>query len=574
MKRVWAFLSLFAIVAFPVVGCSGGTGEGGPEAPADAFCRVAMERVDTFMATFAGQEPRGEQYGGMAVVGSVADLRGLGPADAGDVASAQHQQYVSFMTLIEFDEDLEPAPYLASSWSISEDQTELTFHLRDDVYWHDGELTTAEDVAFTYWTVTNPESFFFNPGWFQPYLPGEEAVEVVDSFTVKFRFRPHADFLETWRSVAILPSHLLSDVPTAELATHPFAAVCPVGNGPFRFVSRSPGESWTFEANPAFPEGLGGRPYLDRYVYRYVPDHTTLLSELLTGGLDVYVQMLPNQAETARENPNVEVWSFPYPAIFFIAWNSRVPELSDARVRRALTMGMNREQLIEGVQLGGATLLNGSLPPVHWAFDPSLRDSLAFNPDRARALLETAGWTDRDGDGIRENDQGEPLQIDLVYNQNEEREQVAEILRVQLQGIGVELRPRVMEYGAYGALITSPEREFEAALVTFETGYRIDDRDLFHSDVVDGPLAFSGTTDPELDRYLDTLQLIPDRTEARPVWRNYLLRLVAIQPYTFLYSASRRDGVNKRLRDAHMDTRGDWATIRHWWIAPEDRNGR
>jgi len=574
MKQPVSFLYLFPLVLLPVLGCSGDRDQGSAAGGADAFCGPALAGVDSFMATFADREWDEERYGGMAVVGTVADLRGMVPAAASDVGSAQHQQYVNLMTLVEFDENLRPAPYLARSWEFSEDFTELTFHLREDVYWHDGELTTAEDVAFTYRTVINPESRFFNPGWFQPYLAGDEAVEVVDEFTVKFRFQPHADVLETWRSVAIIPEHLLGDVPTADLATHPFSATCPVGNGPFRFLSRAPGESWTFEANPAFPEDLGGRPYLDRYVYRYVPDNTTLLAELLTGGVDVYVQMLPNQAETARENSNLEVWSLKYPAIFFIAWNSRVPELSDARVRRALTLGMNRKQLIEGVQLGGAILLNGSLPPVHWAFDPSLGDSLAYDPDQARSLLDEAGWTDRDGDGVRENEDGHPLQIDLVSTPNDERVQVAEILRVQLQDIGVDLRSMVMEFSAYGALIQSPEREFEGAFVTFETGYRIDDRDLFHSEGVDGPSAFSGTMDPEIDRYLDTLQLIPDRVEALPVWRAYQLRLLEVQPYTFLYSARRRDGVNRRIQDARMDTRGDWATIRHWWIAPQDRDGR
>ena len=110
-------------------------------------------------------------------------------------------------------------------------------------------------------------------------------------------------------------------------------------------------------------------------------------------------------------------------------------------------------------------------------------------------------------------------------------------------------------------------------MVTFETGFRIDDRDLFHSDVMDveGSWAFSGTTDPELDRYLDTLQLIVDRDEAYPIWQQYQHRLMEIQPYTFLYSAKRRNGVGPRLQDVVMDTRGDWATIRRWWIAPEDR---
>jgi peptide/nickel transport system substrate-binding protein len=203
-----------------------------------------------------------------------------------------------------------------------------------------------------------------------------------------------------------------------------------------------------------------------------------------------------------------------------------------------------------------------------------LEDSLSYDPDQARDLLEAAGWIDRDGDGVRENVDGHPLRLGLTFNQNLEREQVAEIIRVQWEELGIELQPTMLEMEAYLGVITSPERDFEGALVTFETGFRIDDRDLFHSEVVDGPWAFSGTADPELDRYLDTLQLIPDREEALPVWRAYQLRLMEVQPYTFLYSAMRRTGVNSRLRDVDMDTRGDWATISRWWIAPQDRGGR
>ncbi len=551
----------------------GESGSGGADAGADApFCGPALARVDSFMATFAGQEPTGDRYGGMAVAGTVEDLRGMSPRAAGEVASAQHQQFVNLMTLIEFDEDLQPAPYLAESWEFSDDQTQLTFHLRDDVYWHDGALTTADDVAFTYRTVTNPESLYSNPSFFQAYLPGDAGVEVVDSFTVTFHFEPHQDPLEIWRNLAILPEHLLGDVPAGESWSHPWAVLCPVGNGPFRFLSRVPDESWTFGANPAFPEELGGRPYLDRYVYRYIPDHTTLLGDLLIGEVDLFVQMLPNQVASA-EAEGISVRSYPYPAIFFIAWNSRVPELSDARTRRALTLGINRRQLIEGVQLGDAVLLNGSLPPAHWAFDSALGDSLPYDPEQARSLLEEAGWVDRDGSGVREDAQGNPLQIDLIYNPNQERERVAEIIRVQLQDIGVELLPRMLDRATYGERIQGADRNFEGAFVTFETGFRIDDRDLFHSEVFDlaGSWAFSGTMDPVLDRYLDTLSLIPDRDVAYPLWQEYQLRLMAVQPYTFLYSANRRNGVGPRLQDVVMDTRGDWATIRNWWIASENR---
>ncbi len=570
MKQPASFLLALPLF-LAVAGCGSDAGQGAGRELVDAFCGPALARVDSFMATFSDRDWDEERYGGMAVVGTVADFPGMSVSAAQDVGGAQHQQFVNLMTLLEFDEDLNPTPYLARSWEISDDRTEITFFLRDDVYWHDGHPTTAHDVAFTFETVRNPDSGYPNLAFFLPFPPGEEAFEVVDSFTVRFRFQPHADFLETWRNLSILPEHLLGDVPTANLAGHPYGGVCPVGNGPYRFVSRTPGESWTFEANPAFPEDLGGRPYLDRYLYRVIPSKTTLQAELLTGGIDVYIQMLANHVDPLEEE-GLDVWAFRYPSIFFVAWNSRVPELADARVRRALTLGINRPQLIEGIHGGDAALLNTGLPPTHWAFDPTFTDSLAFDPDGARALLDEAGWVDRDGDGIRENDAGEPLHIDLFYNQEEERQRVGEIVRGQLAEIGVELVTRVTDMATFRTTLTSPERGFDAALVTFETGFRIDERDLFHSEMVDGLFAFSGTRDPELDRYLDTIPLIPDQEDALPVWRAYQLRIMELQPYTFLYSAFRRNGVNPRLQGVRMDTRGDLASIRHWWLGPEDRN--
>ena len=121
------------------------------------------------------------------------------------------------------------------------------------------------------------------------------------------------------------------------------------------------------------------------------------------GDVDGYVQMVPSHAERALEDSTLQVWSFPIPSIFFIAWNGRVPKLSDARVRRALTMGIDRRTLIDGYQAGAAVLLNSGVPPFHFAYDPTLEEALAYDPQRAGALLDEVGWVDRDGDGVREN---------------------------------------------------------------------------------------------------------------------------------------------------------------------------
>lgn len=564
-------LSLIVLTA-TLVGCTEAPVEEPAAEGAASFCEPALARVDSFMATFAGLEPTGDRYGGTAVVGTVGELvvgmNGFAPVETG---AAQHQMFVNLMTLIRYDENLEPAPYLARSWEVSEDFTELTFHLRDDVRWHDGQRTTAYDVEFTYLTASDPETGYPNASFFHYYLSGEKGVEVVDSFTVKFHLEPHADFMDPWRAVAIMPGHLLAGVPRSELARHPFGTTCPVGNGPFRFLSHTPGDRWVFEANPAFPEGLGGRPYLDRYVYRIIPEHSTLLAELLTGNVDLYVSLVPHHVERVVDDPDLDFISFPYRSVFFVTWNGRDPKLSDPRVRKALTLGANRRAILDGLRGGRGELINTGIPPTHWAFDSAVADSFPHDPGRARTLLAEAGWKDGDGDGIRESETGEPLRVEVIYNVNQERQEVLEIMQAQLREIGVDLQPRAMEVNALIQAITSPTRDFQGAMIAFETEFRMDERDLFHSEAEEGAYAFSGTRNPTLDHYLDTLQLIVDREEALPVWRAYQEAFIQEHPYTFLYSPDRLEGVNRRLRGIRMDVRGEWASIREWWIAPEDR---
>ena len=209
--------------------------------------------------------PPDERYGGTAVAAAIGPLpEGMNAHISADQGVNEHQSFVNLMTLIQYDTELNAVPYLAESWEVSDDNTELTFHIRNDVYWHDGELTDAYDVAYTYQRAIDPETGFPQAAFWTYYDREPGGVEVVDSFTVRFRMQPHAEFIDPWRQFPIMPQHLLEDVPSAELRQHPYGDVCPVGNGPFIFVQHRQGASWTFQANPAFPEGLGGRPFLDR----------------------------------------------------------------------------------------------------------------------------------------------------------------------------------------------------------------------------------------------------------------------------------------------------------------------
>lgn len=535
------------------------------------FCQNALTRVADFMATQA--QPDSELYGGTVTVGAIGEIPGgMNALITSDHAASQHQLFVNLMTLVRFNEDLEPAPYLAERWELNEENTELTFHLRDDVFWHDGERTTAYDVEFTFLRVTDPETAFPNAGFWKNYVRGPDGVQVVDSFTVKFSLQPHAELLDPWRAVAIMPRHLLEDVPPSELRQHPFGTRCPVGNGPFVFEEHRQDESWSFVRNPAFPGELGGPPYLARYVYRVIPEATTLLTELLTGGVDVYMAAGPDQAPQILAADQVELVVFPFRQYNFVGWNTRRPQLADPMIRRAITLGTNREQIVEALLRGYGRVANAGVPPMHWAHSVELRDSLRYDPEEARRLLDEAGWVDRSGDGIRENADGVRLEFTIKYNQgNQQRQDIAEIMQSQLREVGIAARPEVVEWVTLQDQITSTtNRDFDGVVMGWITEFKVDDRDLHHSLSADTPYGWSGTNDPRLDQLLDTVQLIVDRDEAREVWYQLQNELVRVQPYTYLYFTDRLVGVNRRVEGVQMDIRGEWVSIHHWRI-PADR---
>lgn len=517
-------------------------------------------------ARYGDDVPREQRYGGTAVVAGAGQAPSLDPFALTDYASRQLATRVLFTPLVTLDADQRPRPWLARSWEREGDR--VTFHLRDDVRWHDGEPVTARDVAFTFRAATDPEV-----GAPLAYrLSAWDSVEVVDEHTVRFRVDPGADMetgLFAWAMTPVAPEHLLGGMTASELASSPFGTDAPVGSGPFRFVEHRVGDRWVFEANPDFPEELGGRPYLDRLVYRVVPEESTLLAELRSGEVDLYMKVLPTQVERIRRDPDLRLATFDFPQYGFVVWNTRRAPFDRETVRAALTLGIDREEIVQSELRGLGAPATGPLGPWHWAYD-STRRPAPYDPDSARALLEGLGWRDTDGDGVREKDGGE-LAFELLAPDNRLPSAVSVLLQAQLNEVGVAVRPRVREWASMVGALTGEARDFDAAVLSFQPDLVVDDRDLWQCERSDHPLHLSGWCDPRLDTVMDSLTLALDRETRRRLLRRYDELVYRAHPFTFLYFEARADGLRRSLRGVELDPRGELVSVTEWWIHPDAR---
>jgi peptide/nickel transport system substrate-binding protein len=509
--------------------------------------------------------PEAQRYGGTVVVAGRNDIASMNAFTSLDIESLEHQAHLLFVTLLKADPREEPLPYFARSWSFDDDSTSVTFELERGLTWHDGEPVTGQDVAFTFQTVRNPATGYPNRAYFDAW----DGVELIDEYTLRFTVRPAANLFYGWTRLAIMPEHILGDVPPAELATHPFGTRSPVGNGPFRFVERAPGDRWVFEANPEFPDELGGRPYVDRYVYRVIADDATQATALRAGEVDLLTTASPSNIPRFATDTAVRLIPYSDRDYSFIAWNTRRPLFAESAVRRALTMAIDRPGIVDAVLEGAGTVGVGPVGPWHWAFD-STDVPLAHAPDSARAVLAAAGWADGDGDGVLDRD-GRPFRFTMYVTPRNTWRSIATIVQSNLRDVGIDMEIEVREASSLQPLVTSPDRRFDAFMLTWVPDPTLDDRAMWSCDQMAHPVHFSSYCNPGLDAVLDSLLFVTGSEGYAGLVDRYNEILSADQPYTFLYYPAHRAASRVELRGVEMDASGNRVSVTDWWLEPSAR---
>lgn len=435
-------------------------------------------------------------------------------------------QNLVFLTLTGRDEKGELVGRLARSWERSPDRRSVTYRLRTDVRWHDGRPVTAHDVAFTMRLLAHPKVTYFPPS-------EAEKVIVVDDSTFTTTGHPYPT--DTW--IVYYPKHLLEKLDPTQFWDWEFWRQ-PVGNGPYRVVRSVPRLLMELEANPEY---YGSPPRIERVVLK---SGETAVTELMAGNVDAaLLYWRPLDVFKLAGDTRFRIYhDFALDRRKAVAWNQRFEPFRDARVRRALTLAIDRRELLRAMNLPKEVPLSDApFSPGQWRAG-ALPSPLGYDPAEARRLLDKVGWREPSVGAVRMR-AGAPLRFAMVAENADETEAV--LVQAALRRVGVDVQLRVLERQAARSRVFEAV-DFDAALFAFCQ------RPWTPCGLVAwfGAESKLGYRNHEVARVLDSLATYADldADEPQALYRELEPHFQADLPMTFLYPVTHFFVAHRRVR--------------------------
>jgi peptide/nickel transport system substrate-binding protein len=495
----------------------------------------------------------------VAIYASGTDLESGNPLVTIHSLSRQLQRYALFVTLAKYDAELRPVPYAARAWEWSADHRALTLHLADGLRWHDGKPTTARDVAFTIDAARDPVTGF----WRAADLANIDSVHAIDDTTAVIDFRaPQPAFPVVLCELPIVPLHLLGATPHADMKRAAFN-FAPVGNGPFRFVERRVGASWSFRRNEEFPEALGGPPELAGLIVTVVDEPTTKFAGLASGELDV-AGIAPTMAHLVGRDPSLRVLDYPILFTTGIVFNVTKPPFDDARVRRAVSLSIDRDRIVRAALAGFGRAASGPVPPESpFAAPPEPQHDTAA----ADKLFDAAGWL-RQPNGRRSRG-GRTFDFDLLTVGSGDNA-LEQLVQADLAARGIQVNIRQVELGAFLTDARATDKKFDALVTGVPGDVSLSFlASMFETRQRGGALDYSGFHDASLDLLFARTREARDDSSRVVAWRAVQHVLADSMPVAWIYHSRGVQGVARRLQNVTMDLRGELVTLSQWRIAAD-----
>ena len=470
----------------------------------------------------------------------------INPILATDSASSEIANYI-FNGLVKYDKDAQNIIGDLAEKFYFEDNVTLIFELRKDVKWQDGVAFKAQDVLFTYELINAPQVVSPYTSTFRMV----KSVEVVDDYTLKVVYKaPYFKALELWMS-GILPQHLLKDeknIMSSKFNTHP------VGTGPYRLTKLEFSKNIELSANDEYFEH---RPKIDKIIYHVIPDPNTRFLMLKTqkidiGSLEAMQIERQVQPDFFKNYKVIEEIAHSYT---YLGLNLRRKKFKDPRVREALSLAIDRKELVDILFMGHGQVCTGPFLPGGPSFNASV-SAPEHNIEKAKSLLKAAGY-----------DEAHPLSFEIATsNSSSIRPYAAQILQHQLAKVGVEVKLRVMEWQAFLNMVVFP-REFDTVLLGWSLSLSPDPYLLWHSDSDrPGGFNFIGYHNEKVDKMIETMQGTIEREKLAKVQQQIFAEVVADNPYLFLFIPNSIEVVDKKIQHIEPTLNGIWHNYIEWEI--------
>ncbi len=464
-------------------------------------------------------------------------------------------------------------PRLASSWDWAPDSLSITFHLNPAARWHDGVPVTATDVRFSLELFQDPATGATQAG----DLAIVDSITVQDSTTAVawFSHRSPEQFHRLVYNLYILPAHLLQSVDRSQLETSAFASR-PVGSGPFRFENWTPRSSIEVRADTQY---YLGRPHLDRIIWSLGGDPGTAITRVASGDVDLFESVTPDGMARIATSEAAKAVLFGAATYGYLGFNFHDPGdpsrphplFANRELRRALIMALDRSALRRNVYDTLALDAAGPFTRSNAAADTTLilppYDSAA-----ADRLLDSLGWRDNDGDGIRDR-AGRRLRFNLlVPASSSQRRQFAELIQAVLRPHGVAIDIEVAS-ADFAARLTNSR--FDAVINAWQTQPSPGSiRNTWYTRERLPSLNIQGYSNPAFDATFDSASRETDARKALQLYRRANRILANDLPGAWLYELKTYVAMNRRIRPSPQRAGEWWRFLRLWFIPADQRIAR
>jgi peptide/nickel transport system substrate-binding protein len=466
-----------------------------------------------------------------------------------------------FNGLTKLDERGNVVPDLAEDFTISSDGLTYDFRLRSGLYWHDDAPVTAADVLYTISALQSED--FPGVSWLSTLWRAVQvsAPDGPDGLAVRFTLQqPLASFLD-YTTIGLLPVHLWEKVPVAEMLNSQLNTR-PVGTGPF-LLTQITATRAELTVNPRY---YGPAPFLNGLTLRFYPDHQSLLTAYDRNEIDGISWIWPDDVNDAAKREDLQLFSAPltgYTLVYLNQQNPNLPFFKEAPVRQALLYALDRQALVDTILNGQGLVAHSPILPGTWAYDPEVK-AYGTDPERARQLLDEAGWTDSDNDGVRDRE-GVKLAFVLLGSDKA----MIEVIAQAWAKIGVQATPQTVSLPGLTSDFLVP-RTFDAALVHWELSGDPDPYPLWHSTQIKNGQNYGGWENRPADEAIEQARALTDRDRRRGYYLQFQRTFAEEVPALLLYYPVYTYGVRAKVHDVQMGPLNSPAdrfrSIASWYI--------